>query len=230
MRYIDVLTAAATTRSVCSYEAVLDLHVTSSRGGTCFASSLKLRERVILALQNAGLPDASITEGGGNVALQYWSATKSVSHSISVRHPEMASLMNGMAAVEQLFASTHRSIFSPLKESFSFQSPKAIYAPSESAETAIALAMQRARATADAIAAAHGEVVDSLINVFEISVASQQSASGHDEVDSSSGMASDSLEFGDETGPVSYATLAEPKGRGTRRFRVRFALKTKDGG
>ncbi len=228
MRYIDVLTAAATTRSIESYESTLELNVSSSRGGLCFESSLKLRDRVISALRQSGLSDSDIHEGGGNVALQFWSSTKSVSHSILVRNSDMAKLMNGMAAVEQLFAANKRAFFSPIKQTFTFQSPKPIYAPSDSAENAIASAMQRARVTADSIASAHGERIELLVSVHEISAASQRSIPGHDEIDGDSDMAIDFCEIEDAIGSISYPSLGEPKGRGTRRFRVRFALKLKD--
>jgi len=98
--------------------------VSSGRDGSCFDSSLKLRDRVIASLKQAGLTEAGIQEGGGNVAIQFWSSTKSVSHNIIVRHTDMATLMNAMAAVERLFASNKRSFFSSLKETFNFQSPK----------------------------------------------------------------------------------------------------------
>lgn len=228
MRYVDVLTAAATTRSIESYESTLELNVSSSRGGLCFDSSLKLRDRVISSLRHSGLSDSDIHEGGGNVALQFWSSTKSVSHSIIVRNSDMAKLMNGMAAVEQLFATNKRAFWSPIKETFTFQSPKPIYAPSESAENAISSAMQRARATADSIAFAHGEIIESLVSVHEISVASQWSIPGHDEIDGDSEMALDFCETDDSIGAISYPALGDPKGRGTRRFRVRFALKPRD--
>lgn len=227
MRYVDVLTAAATTRSIESYESTLELNVSSSRGGLCFDSSLKLRDRVITALKNVGLSVSDIHEGGGNVALQFWSSTKSVSHSILVRNTDMAKLMNAMAAVEQLFAANRRSYFSPIKQTFTFQSPKPIYATSASVEDAIANAMQRARTTADSIAAAHGEKVESLTSVFEISVASQRNLDGHDEIDSGSDMALDFCETDDSIGAISYPVLGEPTGRGSRRFRVRFSLQSK---
>ena len=228
MRYVDVLTAAATTRSIESYESTLELNVSSSRGGLCFDSSLKLRDRVISALRQSGLSDSDIHEGGGNVALQFWSSTKSVSHRIIVRNSDMAKLMNGMAAVEQLFAANKRTFFSPIKQTFTFQSPKPTYAPSESPENAIASTMQRARATAESIASAHGEIIDSLVSVFEISVASQRNLDGHDEIDGGSDMTLGFCETDDTIGVISYPSLGEPKGRGTRRFRVRFALKSKD--
>lgn len=228
MRYVDVLTAAATTRSIESYESTLELNVSSSRGGLCFDSSLKLRDRVISALRNSGLSDSDIHEGGGNVALQFWSSTKSVSHCIIVRNTDMAKLMNSMAAVEQLFASNKRTFWSPIKQTFTFQSPKPIYAPSESAENAIASAMQRARATADSIASAQGEMIESLVSVREIAVASQRSIPGHDELDGDADMALDFCETDDSIGAISYPSLGDPKGRGTRRFRVRFAMKPKN--
>jgi hypothetical protein len=189
-----------------------------------------LRDRVISALKNAGLSDSDIQEGGGNVELQFWSSTKSVSHSIIVRNSDMAKLMNGMAAVEQLFAANRPSYFSRIKQTFTFRSPKPIYAPSESAEDAIANAMRRARATADSIASAHGEMIDSLTSVFEISVASQRNLEGHDEIDRGSDMALDFSETDDSFGAISFPAVGEPKGRGTRRFRVRFSLNSRDAG
>ncbi len=229
VRYIDVLTAAATTRRIDSYESTLELHVSSSRGGMCFDSSLKLRDRVIAVLKESGLSDSDIHEGGGNVALQFWSSTKSVSHSIIVRHPDMARLVNGMAAVERLFASNKPGFLSPIKQTFTFQSPKPSYAPSESADDAIANAMQRARATAESIASADGEMVEWLMSVVEISVASQRTLKGHDEIEGDLDMELDFVcEMDDSIGETSYPALGNPKGRGTRRFRVRFALKSKD--
>jgi hypothetical protein len=109
LRYVDVLTAAATTRNIESYESILELTVSSSRGALCFDSSLKLRERVISALKDSGMSDSDIHEGGGHSALQLWSSTRSVSHSIIVRNSDMAKLMNGMAAVERLFAANKRT-------------------------------------------------------------------------------------------------------------------------
>ena len=227
MRYVDVLTSAATTRRIDSYESTLNLNVSSSRGGLCFDSSVKLRDRVISALRNSGLSDSDIHEGGGNVELQFWSSTKSVSHSIILRNADMAKLMNSMSAVEQLFAENKRTFWSPIKQTFTFQSPKPIYAPSESAEDAIASAMQRARTTADSIASAHGEMIESLVSVHEIAVASQRNIPGHDEVDGDADMDFDFSETDDSIGAISYPALGAPKGRGTRRFRVRFALKPK---
>ncbi|MCC9602279.1 hypothetical protein LOC67_17125 [Stieleria sp. JC731] len=199
--------------------------MSSSRGGLCFDSSLKLRDRVISALRNSGLSESDIQEGGGNVALQFWSSAKSVSHSIIVRNADMAKLMNSMAAIERLFASSKRTFWSPIKQTFAFQSPKPIYAPSESAENAIAGAMQRARATADSIAFANGEMIESLVSVHEIAVASQRNIPGHDEFDGDADVALDFCEIDDSIGVISYPSLGDQKGRGTRRFRVRFALK-----
>ena len=228
LRYVDVITAAATTRRIESYESTLELNVSSSRGALCFDASLNLRDRVVSALKDSGLSDSDIHEGGGNVALQFWSSTKSVSHRIIVRNSDMAKLMNGMAAVERLFAANKRTFWSLIKQTFTFQSPKPVYAPSESAEDAIVNAMQRARATADSIASAQGEIIESLASVFEISVASQRNLQGHDEIDGESDMLSDFCDTDDSISAISYPALGDPKGRGTRRFRVRFALKSND--
>lgn len=227
LRYVDVLTAAATTRSIELYESTLELNVSSSRNGLCFESSLKLRDSVIDALIKSGLSESDIHEGGGNVSLHFWSSTRSVSHSIIVRNPDIATLMISMAAVERLFATNKRTFWSSIKQTFTFQSPKPIYAPSESAENTIANAMQRARATADAIASAHGELIDSLVSVHEISTASQRYNPGHDEMGGDSDLNIDFCETGNSIEALSYPALSDPKGRGTRRFRVRFALKSK---
>lgn len=138
-------------------------------------------------------------------------------------------LMQGMAAVEQLFATKYRpSFFSPIKQTFTFQPPKPVYAPSVSAEDVLANAMQRAQATAEAIATAHGETIEALISVFEISVASQRNLDGHDEMDIGFERTFDLCDSIESVVSDSYTVLGEPKGRGTRRFRVRFSLKPND--
>jgi hypothetical protein len=229
IRYIDVISAAATTRSIASYESTLDLRVTSNRRTSCFDASLKLRDAVIAALKDAGFTDSEVNEGGGDVAQNWWSSGKSVSHRIIVRNSDMAVLMNGMAAVERILAENGSTIFSPIKQTFTFGTPTPIYAPSVSAADAIDSAMKRARVTADAIAAAHGTEIDSVMCVFEISTASQQSSNGHDELHDSSIYQSDFCEIQDSFGASPYSALEAPSGRGTRRFRVRFLLKPSHG-
>ncbi len=72
MRCIDVLIASATTRRIESYESTLELNVSSSRGGLCFDSSLKLRDRIISALEIVGLSDSEIQEGGAAQKFYFW--------------------------------------------------------------------------------------------------------------------------------------------------------------
>ncbi len=221
MKYIDVLTAAATTRKIQSYESTIELSVRSSAKVSCFDASLKLREAVVVALKEAGFDDSQINEGGGDVSHTVYSSFKSVSHEIIVKNMDMRALVKGMAAVEQMLAQRKQPFFSRIKESFAFRTPVPIYAPSVSPAEALEGAMQRARQTAEAIAAAHGEVVDSLEHVFEVAAASQQSAAGHDEMDYAPSSEDDDQTIGAIT---NYVALDQPTGRGTRRFRVRFSL------
>ncbi len=113
-------------------------------------------------------------------------------------------------------------MFAPFQETFSFGAPEPIYAPSVSASEALENAMQRARSTADAIAQSHGEAVEGVLHVYELAAPSQRSVQGHDEYEDND---LDCYErVTDDTS--GYSTLEQPLGRGTRRFRVRFLLKS----
>lgn len=227
-RFIDVVTAAATTRRIESYESALWIEVNSGRRISCIDASLALRDKVIQALKSAGFDDSQINEGGSNIRQHQHSSSKFVSHRILVRSSDMSTLIRGMAALERTLDSNKpsyfRALFASIKESFTFDSPRPLYAPSASAAEALEHAMQRARATADAIAQAHGETVDSVIHVYELGAAAQSQSQGHDELE----VGADDIDSYEciSGGSTSYSPLEQPTGRGTRRFRVRFLLKS----
>ncbi len=95
-RFIDVVTAAATTRKIEAYEAALTVEVTSNRRSPCIEASLKVRDKVIAALKQAGFSDAEINEGGGAAHQHFWSSNKYVQHRILVRSSNMLTLMRAM--------------------------------------------------------------------------------------------------------------------------------------
>lgn len=222
-RFIDVVTAAATTRKVTSYESVLTVEVASTRRVSSFETSSKVRNAIIGALKNAGFEDSEIQEGGGEMQISYWSWSKSVTHTIVVRKNEMAALMSGMAAVERVMVAERPKLFSGIKHDFRFHQPTPIFAPSTSPAEALEDAMKRARLTAEAIASANQEVIDSIVSVYELDPHAHKKTDGHDEVNAH-GSDMDVIDYA-ESMPSDYSKLEQPSGRGIRRFRVRFALK-----
>ena len=174
-RVIQLVTSARLHRTVEAYRATIRIRVVARRSKSALTESVALRERVIAALRQAGIEPGNIEEGGGEVRASFWSSSKVVVHELRVTHPEMRTLVEGMANVENVFVGIKNTWFSGISRTFSFTVPTATFADDATAiDKALTDAVRRTQARAAALAQGAGVQLGPLISIAEYSPGKKQ--------------------------------------------------------
>ena len=222
-RYIEVVEPARVVRTIESYRTVIGITVTTRRTQSCLEVSLKLRDRVITALKNAGLTAEQIEEGGGHVSQQYWSSAKTVVHELRIVHPKMSQLVEGISEVERVFATIKDRWFSGVRRDFSVNAPTPEFADtSGTVADAMKQAMQRAKLKATSLAQEAGVQLGALESIVEEAplrpISSQNSVYADDPM-------LDDFDLGfSEMTSGTYTPATPAKSKQSSRFRIRFSI------
>ena len=226
-RVIELVTSARLRRAVEAYRAVIKIEVTARRSKSAFAESIALRDRVLAALTKAGIDPANIEEGGGEIKQSPWSSAKFVVHELRVTQPEMPTLINGMASVEDIFIVIKREWFSGIKRSFSIAVPTAVFVDNPDAVgEALKDAVRRAHARATALAEEAGLQLGAIISIVEEPPPQQPGATRHMIDDGTDSMMMD-LDFAEGRAYFadSYTTASPTQSTKSARFRICFEVK-----
>ncbi len=222
--YIEVIASASVGRSIETYRARIEATVTTRKRQSCLDESLALRDQIISALQDAGIPADEIEEGGGQLTQSSWSTSKHVVHELQVSHPEMSVLVQAMAKVEHIFAGMKRSFFSGIRKNFTFSVPTPQFAEDNHAtEEALKTAVERARSKALILAREAELELDGVVSITEVSPQRRQPESQVSYDHSRVRLAFDDMGLAEET--PGYTPAAPRQGSGCTWFRVRFAVK-----
>lgn len=223
-RYIEVIASASASRTVETYYAIIELTVETRKKRSCLDISIGLRDRVLSALVDAGIPSEKIEEGGGRLTQGRWAPSKRVVHELRISHKEMSVLVQAMAKVEHVFTAERQPWFSGIHKTFTFSVPTPKFAEEHhAAEQALKKAVQTARSKALALAQEARHELDGILSISEESPQRRTRPTRFNDEQF------DSMMFGVERAydvdiSQDYTPAAPRPDSGRTYFRVRFAV------
>lgn len=224
IRFIEVIALTRLLRVVETYEAVVELTVSTGRRDSCFEASIALREEVLEALKSAGIEACGISDGGGGISQSMWSASKSVTHRVVIRHESMQALIRAMAAVERLFVGQRRAMCPRIKRNFTFHTPVAVYSPDVVDGDAIRDAVRQSRAVAQSLAEETGAKLGAVYSVTECDASSVRKEANFGSGTSLEPAAQPSAADDEMGDGIDYTSSCHPTTRKSRLFRIRFRI------